>query len=84
MSEASQRKSNNFYTAIQGKGISVNGMVDQKKLILTKLFKGQKAGPPGSAPGTSNYVPVAASFNDQLMNQTNFGYNPNRNTLASH
>jgi len=48
---------------------------------LTKLFKGQKGGPPGSAPGQQ--VPVAASFNEQLMNQTNFGYNPARNTLAS-
>lgn len=38
-------------------------MADQKKLILTKLFKGQKAGPPGSA---GNYV--ASSFNEQLMN----------------
>jgi hypothetical protein len=29
-----------FSTAIQGKGMNVNMMVDQKKLILTKLFKG--------------------------------------------
>lgn len=36
-------------------------MADQKKLILTKLFKGQKGGPPGSA---GNYVPVASSFNE--------------------
>jgi len=53
--------SNIFSTAIQGKGINVNGMADQKKLILTKLFKGQKAGPPGSA---GSYVPVASSFNE--------------------
>lgn len=33
-------KTNNFYTAIQGKGINMNGMQEQKKLILTKLFKG--------------------------------------------
>jgi len=43
-----------------------------------KLFKGQKAGPPGSAGNN----PVAQSFNEQLMNQTNFGYNPARNTLV--
>lgn len=54
----------------------MNGMTDQKKLILSKLFKGQKAGaPPGSA---GSYVPVNSSFNEQLMNQTNFGYNPQR------
>ena len=29
-------------------------------------------------------MPVASSFNEQLMNQTNFGYNPARNTLANH
>ncbi len=53
-------------------------MQDQKKLIVTKLFK--KTGPPGSA---GSYVPVASSFNQQLMNQTNFGYNPARNTLVT-
>lgn len=48
---------------------------------MTKLFKGQKAGaPPGSA---GQYVPVNSSFNEQLMNQTNFGFNPNRNTFAA-
>lgn len=35
-----QKKANNFYSAIQGKGINMNGMQEQKKLILTKLFKG--------------------------------------------
>ncbi len=54
---------------------------DNKKSILTKLFKGgqQKAGgPPGYAPSAVN-----SSFNDQLMNQTNFGYNPQRQTIVS-
>jgi hypothetical protein len=36
-------------------------MTDQKKLILTKLFKGNKAGPPSTA---ANYVPVVSSFNE--------------------
>jgi hypothetical protein len=45
--------------------MNVNMMVDQKKLILTKLFKGQKQGPPGSA---GNYAAVNSSFNEQLMN----------------
>lgn len=42
-------------------------MGDQKKLILSKLVKGQKQqqGPPGSA---GYAVPVGSSFNDQLMN----------------
>ena len=68
-----------FSSAIQGKGININGMVDQKKLILNKLFKNQKAnGPPGSAGNQVN-----TSFNEQLMNQTNFGFNPARNTLVN-
>lgn len=58
----------------------MNGMQDQKKLILSKLFKGQKAGsPPGSA---GSHGGVQSSFNDQLMNQTNFGYNPARGTIV--
>jgi len=57
----------------------MNGMQEQKKLILTKLFKGQKAGPPPGSAG--NYA--NSSFNEQLMNQTNFGYNPARNTLVT-
>jgi hypothetical protein len=67
-----------------------------KKSILTKLFKG---GPPKTGhgiPGAGHsgahhqgyapHAPVAgvnSSFNDQLMNQTNFGFNPARQTIVS-
>lgn len=59
----------------------MNCMYDQKKLIYTKLIKNKQGHPPGSAPG--NHQQVVSSFNDQLMNQTNFGYNPARNTLIA-
>lgn len=50
---------------------------DQKKLILNKLFKG------GQIKGQVNYQGVNSSFNEQLMNQTNFGFNPARQTIVS-
>jgi len=55
---------------------------EQKKSILNKLFKnGAQKMNPGTAQSTNqtitnNYTTVNSSFNEQLMNQTNFGFNP--------
>lgn len=32
---------------------------------------------------SNNYTTVNSSFNEQLMNQTNFGFNPARQTIVS-
>lgn len=60
---------------------------DQKKSILNKLFKnGAKinAAAQGNQAITNNYTTnVNSSFNEQLMNQTNFGFNPARQTIVS-
>ena len=60
---------------------------DQKKSILNKLFKnGAKINPQHNqnhAVATNNYTTVNSSFNEQLMNQTNFGFNPARGTIVS-
>jgi hypothetical protein len=55
---------------------------DQKKSILNKLFKngGNKINPSAIQ---NNYTTVNSSFNEQLMNQTNFGFNPARQTIVS-
>lgn len=55
---------------------------DQKKSILNKLFKNgaNKISPTAI---TNNYTTVNSSFNEQLMNQTNFGFNPARQTIVS-
>ena len=56
---------------------------DQKKSILNKLFKnGTKMSPHANAI-SNNYTTVNSSFNEQLMNQTNFGFNPARQTIVS-
>lgn len=68
-SESQQHRKYQFYS-IQGKGMNIHN--DQKKLILNKLFKG------GQVKGQVNYQGVNSSFNEQLMNQTNFGFNPAR------
>lgn len=58
----------------------------QKKSILSKLFKngGNKLNQTIQHPSsvTNNYT-TNPSFNDQLMNQTNFGFNPARQTIVS-
>ena len=51
-------------------------MVDQKKFILNKILKNKQT---AAAYATTS---VNSTFNDQLMNQTNFGFNPARQTLA--
>ena len=51
-------------------------MVDQKKFILNKILKNKQT---AAAYATTS---INSSFNDQLMNQTNFGFNPARQTLA--
>ncbi len=61
---------------------------DQKKSILNKLFKnGAKVSAGGGHHGNqavnNNYTTVNSSFNEQLMNQTNFGFNPARQTIVS-
>ena len=62
---------------------------DQKKSILNKLFKnGTKMGSGQTGPHhqnaiSNNYTAVNSSFNEQLMNQTNFGFNPARQTIVS-
>ena len=62
---------------------------EQKKSILNKLFKNNnaKAGGQGGHHNaqaiTNNYTNVNSSFNEQLMNQTNFGFNPARQTIVS-
>ena len=61
---------------------------DQKKSILNKLFKnGAKMNQQGIAHQQqaiqNNYTTVNSSFNEQLMNQTNFGFNPARQTIVS-
>jgi len=62
---------------------------DQKKSILNKLFKNgtKMSGGAGNqqAIATNNYTTatVNSSFNEQLMNQTNFGFNPARGTIVS-
>jgi hypothetical protein len=61
-------------SAIQGKGMNINN--DQKKSILNKLFKGKLAG--ANQMNTTTYQGMNATFNEQLMNQTNFGFNPAR------
>lgn len=54
--------------------MSINN--DQKKSILNKLFKGKLAG--ANQMNTTTYQGMNATFNEQLMNQTNFGFNPAR------
>ena len=55
---------------------------DQKKSILNKLFKnGNGKINPNAI--TNNYTTINSSFNEQLMNQTNFGFNPARQTIVS-
>jgi hypothetical protein len=66
-------------SAIQGKGINIHS--DHKKAILNKLFKGSKIKNGIVTPAT--YQTVNSSFNEQLMNQTNFGFNPARQTIVS-
>lgn len=86
--ENGQRK-HQFYSAIQGKGMNIHN--DQKKSILNKLFKNGGKINTGSSNShhnnnhavTNNYTGVNASFNEQLMNQTNFGFNPARGTIVS-
>ena len=62
---------------------------DQKKSILNKLFKNgtKMSGGAGhqQAIATNNYTTqtVNSSFNEQLMNQTNFGFNPARGTIVT-
>ena len=61
---------------------------DQKKSILNKLFKnGAKinanVGHHNNVAIQNNYTTVNSSFNEQLMNQTNFGFNPARGTIVS-
>ena len=57
---------------------------DQKKSILNKLFKNGKGNMHhGNAAIQNNYTTVNSSFNEQLMNQTNFGFNPARQTIVS-
>ena len=60
---------------------------DQKKSILNKLFKnGTKMSANHANNHTTisnNYTAVNSSFNEQLMNQTNFGFNPARQTIVS-
>ena len=34
------------------------------------------------AAGSNNFATVNSSFNEQLMNQTNFGFNPQRQTIV--
>jgi len=72
-------------------------MDQQKKSILSKLFKGGGAGAPnvtnpgrggnvqlvGHSPQNFNSSGVNSSFNEQLMTQTNFGFNPARQTIVS-
>ena len=48
---------------------------DHKKSILTKLFKGQQ-------PQPFKEAGVSGSFHEQL-NQTNYGFNPQRQTLVA-
>ena len=72
-------------SAIQGKGMNIHN--DQKKSILNKLLKngGNKFNPQGVHHAnaiTNNYTTVNSSFNEQL-NQTNFGFNPARQTIVS-
>lgn len=86
-----------FYTTggVQGKGMST-AQAGDKKSILTKLFKGGSPRTGHGIPGAGHqgghhqgYVQhvqpsgVNSSFNDQLMNQTNFGFNPQRQTIVS-
>ena len=60
---------------------------DQKKSILNKLFKNGaakiNANNQHQQAITNNYTTVNSSFNEQLMNQTNFGFNPARQTIVS-
>lgn len=61
---------------------------DQKKSILNKLFKNggkinQGAHGQHAQAIQNNYTTVNSSFNEQLMNQTNFGFNPARGTIVS-
>lgn len=58
--------------------MSINN--DQKKSILNKLFKGKLGGP--NVMNTTMYQGMNATFNEQLMNQTNFGFNPARQTIV--
>lgn len=82
--ENAQRK-HQFYSAIQGKGMNIHN--DQKKSILNKLFKnGAKISTANNHHANAvqnNYTTVNSSFNEQLMNQTNFGFNPARQTIVS-
>ena len=67
-----------IFSAVQGKGMSINN--EQKKSILNKLFKGKLAGP--NTMNQTVYQGVNSTFNEQLMNQTNFGFNPARQTIV--
>jgi len=56
---------------------------DQKKSILNKLFKNGGKLNQGVQAIQNNFTAVNSSFNEQLMNQTNFGFNPARGTIVS-